>query len=185
MIGVDEVGRGSWAGPLVVCAVRLLDNVAELADSKKLTKKKREILYDLIVPVADIGIGWVSADEIDDLGLSAALKLAAAKALVEVSPTDNERVIVDGTISFFPNLPGEQTIIKADASVPCVSAASIVAKVARDRRMAELGKMYPQYNFADNVGYGTAVHKAAIEQYGLLRLHRHSFALPEQTSAKV
>lgn len=181
MIGIDEVGRGSWAGPLVVGAVRLHSVVPGLADSKQLTKKRREQLYEEICAVADVGLGWIAADEIDDIGLSGALRLAAAIALSELDPSD-EPVIIDGNSNFLPAYMNVRTIIKADTTVPAVSAASIVAKVARDRWMAQLQLQYPYYDFLHNVGYGTARHRAAITIYGLTRLHRQSFALPVQTT---
>ena len=179
MIGVDEVGRGSWAGPLVVCAARLRYQIDGLADSKTLTAKKREALSAIITQNADIGLGWVSADEIDDIGLSFALRLATTKALAEINITDNERIIIDGTVSFIPDYTHVTLQPKADMIVPAVSAASIVAKVARDRRMQELAQQFPHYAFEKNVGYGTAEHRMAIEKYGLTSLHRHSFRLPK------
>jgi ribonuclease HII len=181
MIGVDEVGRGSWAGPLVVCAVRLRTPVDGLADSKLLSKKRRESLYSEIISGNDFSLGWVSADEIDDIGLSAALKLAAAIALEGLDPKD-EDVIVDGTIQFYPNYQRSTTLIKADMKVPAVSAASIVAKVIRDNWMYAQDTAYPQYGFGSHVGYGTAQHKIAIETYGITSLHRKSFSLPKQKS---
>ena len=182
MIGVDEVGRGSWAGPLVVCAVRLKTPIDGLADSKLLSKKRREALFQQIISTNEYSLGWVSADDIDDIGLGSALKLAAAIALDGLSPTGDEEVIVDGNIQFYPEYAHAKTVIKADMKIPAVSAASIVAKVIRDNWMAEQDIKYPQYGFAAHVGYGTASHKAAIETYGITHLHRTSFSLPKQKS---
>jgi ribonuclease HII len=181
MIGVDEVGRGSWAGPLVVCAVRLRTPVVGLADSKLLSKKHRESLFAEIIAGNDYSLGWISADEIDDIGLSASLKLAAAIALEGLNPA-NEEVIVDGTIQFYPDYANATTLIKADMKVPAVSAASIVAKVLRDRWMENQDNNYPLYGFGKHVGYGTALHKAAVQAYGLTALHRKSFRLPNRKS---
>lgn len=174
MIGVDEVGRGAWAGPLLVCAVDLIYPVAGLTDSKKLTKKRREQLAEQIVLAGNpVGFGWVSADELDDIGLSASLSLGAAKALSELDM--NQPITVDGNVQFYPLLTNSQTLIKADLKEPAASAASIVAKVARDNRMAQYAINYPSYGFEAHVGYGTRAHKLAIEAHGMTRLHRKSF----------
>lgn len=177
MIGVDEVGRGAWAGPVLVCAVDLLVPIYGLTDSKKLTKIKRQKLANEIIASNPVGYGWVSADELDDIGLSAALSLGAAKALASLPDTSKD-IVVDGNVQYYPFLKNSQTIIKADLTVPAVSAASIVAKVARDERMYKYGERYPQYGFENHVGYGTAIHKKAITQYSLLPIHRRSFKIP-------
>lgn len=178
MIGIDEVGRGSWAGPLVVCAARLLHPIKGLADSKTLSAKKRIEICDTIYKHADIGLGWVSADEIDDIGLSAALRLATTKALSELVIAPDEQIVIDGTVSFIPDYANVVMIPKADNTVEVVSAASIAAKVARDTRMYELAGQYSNYGFENNVGYGTAFHRQAILHYGTTTLHRRSFRLP-------
>lgn len=179
MIGVDEVGRGSWAGPLVVCAARLHEEINGLADSKALSVKKRKELLPLIIKYADIGFGWISADEIDDIGLSAALKQATTSALLEIGVTAGEEIIIDGTVSFIPDYQYVTLLPKADTKIPAVSAASIAAKVVRDARMNELSQQFPEYGFASHVGYGTRQHSEAIERYGRTNLHRHSFRLPD------
>lgn len=178
MIGVDEVGRGSWAGPLLVCAARLHKQIIGLADSKTLSAQKRAQLFEDIKQHADVGFGWVSADEIDDIGLSAALKLATAKALTEIDIIDNEEIIIDGTVSFIPGYSNVSLLPKADMKFPVVSAASIAAKVTRDARMIEYAQQYPGYGFESHVGYGTRQHAAAIGEHGVTRLHRKSFRLP-------
>lgn len=180
ILGIDEVGRGPWAGPLVMGAVVLGDaNIEGLTDSKKLTKKRREELSDEIYEkVSGVGLGWVSAAEIDDIGLSAALCLATKRAVREVKVPFHE-IIIDGTINFLDGTPFEKhvtTMAKADLLVPSVSAASIVAKVARDHYMAEQDALYPGYGFKSHVGYGTAAHRAAIDTLGVTPLHRLSFA---------
>lgn len=176
MIGIDEVGRGAWAGPLLVCAARLRSPVDGLTDSKLLSAKKREYFAEIIKKQADIGYGWVLASEIDDIGLSAALRLATARAITEIAPMASEEIIIDGTVNFAPSY-NVKTIIKADLTVPAVSAASIVAKVARDAHMAELAKKYPNYSFEKHVGYGTVLHKAAIKEFGYTPEHRRSFKI--------
>lgn len=176
MIGVDEVGRGAWAGPLLVCAARLRRPVDGLTDSKLLSRKKRQYYAEIINQQADIGYGWVLAIEIDDIGLSAALRLATARALAEIVPNTAEEIIIDGTVNFAPQY-NSHTLIKADLTIPAVSAASIVAKVARDKYMCQLATVYPNYGFEKHVGYGTTLHQAAIAQYGYTPEHRRSFKI--------
>lgn len=181
IVGIDEVGRGAWAGPLCVGAVALGDVMIEgLTDSKKLTAKKRERLtLEIKQRAASVGLGWVSAKVIDRIGLSAALKLAAARALSQISvPFD--QVIIDGTIKLVDD-PRVTTMKRADLLVPCVSAASIVAKVARDEYMKLLGVKFPGYGFEGHVGYGTAAHIKAIEELGATPVHRMSFGPLKQS----
>lgn len=180
ILGIDEVGRGPWAGPLVVGAVVLGNaSIAGLTDSKKLTKKKREALDILIRrDAAGFGLGWVSADEIDEVGLGAALRLATIRAVEQVKAPYHE-IIIDGTINFLQETAKGQyvtTLPKADLLIQSVSAASIIAKVARDNYMALQDDVYPGYGFSSHVGYGTAVHRASIAALGVTPLHRLSFA---------
>lgn len=180
ILGIDEVGRGPWAGPMVVGAVVLGGAAIEgLTDSKKLSKKRREELDATIrSEAAAYGIGWVSAGEIDELGLSDALKLATRRAVEQIKAPYHE-IIIDGTINLLAGTTkGEYvtTMAKADLLVPSVSAASIIAKVARDNYMAEQDDVYEGYNFGSHVGYGTAAHRAAIDKLGVTPLHRLSFA---------
>jgi ribonuclease HII len=174
MIGIDEVGRGAWAGPLLVCAARLNKKIAGLKDSKELSRSQREKLVDVISSNADIGYGWVGADEIDDIGLSEALKLATARAVIDIGFTPLEEVIIDGMVNFLPDIKAK-TIIKADSLFPVVSAASIMAKVARDKYMIAIGEKYNNYDFCNNVGYGTNRHQLAVNKFGLSPIHRRSF----------
>jgi ribonuclease HII len=180
ILGIDEVGRGPWAGPLVVGAVVLGGATIEgLTDSKKLSKKRREEL-DVIIrdQAGGFGLGWVDAAEIDQIGLSEALRLATRRAVEQVKASYHE-IIIDGTINFLSDTnKGEYvtTMKKADLLVPSVSAASIIAKVARDNYMAEQDAIYEGYKFASHVGYGTAAHSSAIEKNGVTPLHRLSFA---------
>ena len=179
ILGIDEVGRGPWAGPLVVGAVVLGDAMIEgLTDSKKLSKKRRSEL-DVIIraQAAGFGLGWVTANELDDIGLSEALRLATRRAVGQIK-TPYHEIIIDGTINFLADTnKGDYvtTMKKADLLVPCVSAASIVAKVARDKFMTEQDAIYPGYGFASHVGYGTAAHIKAINELGVTPLHRLSF----------
>lgn len=176
IVGIDEVGRGAWAGPLVVGAVLLGGAAIEgLTDSKLLSKKRREELDQVIRRQAmGIGLGWVSAPYVDELGLTAALKLASRRALAHIRH-DYKEIIIDGTISFIDD-PRVTLMKKADLLVPSVSAASIVAKVARDNYMHHLGKIFPGYKFGSHVGYGTAAHRDAVHIHGLTPLHRRSWA---------
>lgn len=181
IVGIDEVGRGPWAGPLVVAAVVLPDNctIDGLTDSKKLTKKRREALDPLIRETAlGYGLGWVHADELDEIGLSESLRLATRRAIEQITIPYHE-IIIDGTINFLHGTrKGEfvTTLPKADLLIPAVSAASVIAKVARDTFMSHQDQTFPGYNFASHAGYGTAAHRSAIEQFGVTPLHRLSFA---------
>ncbi len=174
-VGVDEVGRGCWAGPLVAGAVALQEPISGLKDSKKLSKKQREKLTPLIYAGAlAVGIGWVWPAELDVIGMTAAVKLAMERA-VEQMTIDYDELIIDGNINYFPTNPKAEAIINADDTVPAVSAASIVAKVARDNYMAEQAVVYPEYGFDKHVGYGTAQHIAMLQAHGVTDLHRRSF----------
>ena len=180
ILGIDEVGRGPWAGPLVVGAVVLGGaQIKGLNDSKQLTKKRREELDILIRErAAGFGLGWVSATELDEIGLSESLRTATRRAVEQIHTPFHE-IIIDGTINFLSDTklsPYVKTLKKADALIPSVSAASIIAKVARDNFMASQDEKFPGYNFGSHVGYGTAAHRAAIEKFGVCELHRLSFA---------
>lgn len=180
IMGIDEVGRGPWAGPLVVGAVVLGSAKIEgLIDSKKLSKRRREELYDEIVSrAACYALGWVHADEIDRIGLSAALTLATKRAVEQISVPYHE-IIIDGTVNFLQNTnkgPHVTLMKKADVLISAVSAASIVAKVARDNYMIRMDELYPVYGFQSHVGYGTARHREAIRLHGVTPIHRLSFA---------
>jgi ribonuclease HII len=181
ILGIDEVGRGPWAGPLVVGAVVLPDEhtIEGLTDSKKLSAKRRRELDAMIRQQAlGFGLGWVHADELDNIGLSAALRLATKRA-VEAITTPYHEIIIDGTINFLQDTNRGRFVTvlpKADLLIPAVSAASIIAKVARDQFMHEQDALYPGYGFASHVGYGTATHRKVLEAQGVTPLHRTSFA---------
>lgn len=188
ILGIDEAGRGPWAGPLVVGAVVLGGaEIDGLTDSKKLSKKRREALEpEIMAKAAGYGLGWVSAAELDEIGMSAALVLASKRAVEQITVSYHE-IIIDGTINFLKETSKGQyvtTMPKADLLIPSVSAASILAKVARDRYMTEQDELYPGYKFGSHAGYGTAAHRAAIDHLGVTPLHRMSFA-PLQKHAKV
>ena len=175
IVGIDEVGRGCWAGPLVAGAVILGKPVAGLKDSKKLSKQQRERLSaEIRLTAAAIGLGWVKPAEIDELGLTKAVGLAMERALEEIIANYDE-IIIDGNFNFFPGNPKARAVIKADDSVPAASAASIVAKVARDNYMSEIASDYPDYGFKNHVGYGTALHMERLKLHGVSDLHRRSF----------
>ena len=187
ILGIDEVGRGPWAGPLVVGAVILGGAEIEgLNDSKKLTKKRREALDEVIrEQAAAWALGWVNAGELDDVGMSQALRLATRRAVKQIQSQCKEKnlafdeIIIDGTVNFLADTALEQYVTvmaKADGLIPSVSAASIIAKVARDQFMTEQDAVYPGYGFTSNAGYGVAKHRAAIERLGVTPLHRLSFA---------
>jgi ribonuclease HII len=171
-VGIDEVGRGCWAGPVVAGAVLLAQPVPGLTDSKKLSKKQREaFVLEIESSGAAIGIGWVDAPTVDEIGLTEAVRLAMRRALEQITQTFNE-VIIDGNYNFLPDVHGSRALIKADLVEPSVSAASIVAKVARDKYMSGLRD---EYGFAQHVGYGTALHMERLQQYGVSDQHRKSF----------
>lgn len=195
ILGIDEVGRGPWAGPLVVGAVILGGvEIEGLNDSKKLTKKRREALDEVIrEQAAAWALGWVSSKELDDLGMSQALRLATRRAVKQIQAQCKEKnlafdeIIIDGTVNFLADTALERYVTvmaKADGLIPSVSAASIIAKVARDQYMTEQDAVYPGYGFASNAGYGVAKHQAAIERLGVTPLHRLSFA-PLQKYANI
>lgn len=186
IIGIDEVGRGSWAGPVVAAAVAIDDlfdptsiHPAKIADSKKLTPSQRRESALAIQSVASgYGLGWVGADEVDELGLSKAVELAMIRAYEELCgllDASGASLIIDGNINYLEHISGSQALVRADSSIPAVSAASIVAKVARDDYMAKQSRDFPMYGFERHVGYGTKQHIEALMQHGACTLHRMSY----------
>ena len=189
ILGIDEVGRGPYAGPLVIGACILGDWqnsenaewIKKLTDSKKLSAKRREELYVLIKEKAlAAATGWVSSAEIDEVGLSEALRLATRRAVEQIQKTKVpfSEIIIDGTMNFLMGTKLEKyvsTLKNGDFLVKEISAASILAKVERDKYMAELDAVYPEYGFGKHVGYGTAAHQKAMEEFGLTPEHRRSF----------
>jgi len=175
IVGIDEVGRGCLAGPLVAGAVVLRKPIAGLRDSKKLTRLQRErLVLKIEAQALGIGLGWVPPRELDAVGLTQAVRLAMERAVAAIT-TPYERIIIDGNFNFLAGHPQSETLIKADDLVPEVSAASIIAKVARDRFMYEAANQYPVYGFESHVGYATGRHLSALRQHGICELHRRSF----------
>lgn len=175
--GVDEVGRGALAGPVVAAAVILKPShplPVGLNDSKQLSKLQRErIEQELREGALGIGIGAVEPDEIDRINILQATKRAMLLALAEINPSA-DYVLIDALKLDECSLP-QQAIIRGDAVSASIAAASIVAKVYRDRLMRDYEAQYPGYGFAQHVGYGTSAHLAALAERGVCRLHRHSF----------
>ncbi|MFB8773165.1 ribonuclease HII [Streptomyces broussonetiae] len=176
--GVDEVGRGAWAGPVTVCAAvtGLRRPPQGLTDSKLLTVKRRtDLALELHQWVTSYALGHASPEEIDSLGMTAALRLAAVRAL-EALPVRPEAVILDGKHDYLGTPWRVRTVIKGDQSCVAVAAASVIAKVQRDKMMAELGVEHAHFGFADNAGYPSPVHKAALAEWGPTPHHRLSWA---------
>lgn len=174
--GVDEAGRGPLAGPVCAAAVILKPNdiIDGVNDSKKLSEKKREALYDVIKDrAAAYSIAFASVEEIEELNILNATMLAMKRA-VEGLPKAADYAIIDGNKIPDLSIPCS-AIVKGDANSMSIAAASILAKVTRDRLMLEYDKEYPQYMFAKHKGYGTKVHTQAIREYGPCPIHRMSF----------
>ncbi len=172
LCGIDEAGRGPIAGSLVMAGVILKKEIDGLMDSKQLSEKKREALFPLIIEHSHHHIVSFSAEQIDELGISACL----AKGLESIiSNLDSSDYLFDGNSNF--GVSGLRTMVKADTKIPEVSAASILAKVTRDREMVEFAKIYTEYGFEGHKGYGTKAHVEAIKQYGYSPIHRKSFKL--------
>lgn len=156
-------------------AVILNRPIDGLKDSKLLTKKQREILAVQVRREAQaFGLGEATPAEVDELGLTEAVRLAMCRALEQITLPYDE-IIIDGNLNFFPENPKARAVIKADNSVPAVSAASIIAKVARDQYMEKIADNYPDYGFPSHVGYGTALHLERLKLHGVSDLHRLSF----------
>ncbi len=175
--GVDEAGRGPWAGPVVAAAVVLNPEFcpAGLNDSKKLTKAKREKLFGEIINCADFGIGVVDESIIDEMNILQATKLAMSNAVSQLK-SHPKVVLVDGNQKFNALNMEVIPVIKGDSLSCSIAAASILAKVTRDRIMEALHEEFPHYGWGSNAGYGTAVHIEAIEKYGICKYHRRSYA---------
>ncbi|WP_224816829.1 ribonuclease HII [Hasllibacter sp. MH4015] len=175
--GVDEVGRGPWAGPVTACAV-VLDpaRIPEgLNDSKKLSEARREALALKIEAVADVSLGWASVEEIDALNIRAATFLAMTRAIAGLTHAPTHALIDGNAIP--PGLPCPATcVVKGDGRSVSIAAASIVAKVRRDTLMKELAVMHPGYGWETNMGYGTAKHQSGLHDLGVTQHHRRSFA---------
>lgn len=175
LCGVDEAGRGPLAGPVAVCACVMPKDavIAGIDDSKKLSEIKRERLFEQITAVADYCVVLIDRETIDEINILEATKLGMKKAIAGLKIKPQHAVIdavkgLDTDVEYTP-------VIKADAKSYCTAAASIIAKVTRDRIMRELNAQYPQYGFAKNKGYGTAEHIAALKTFGACPEHRRTF----------
>lgn len=174
--GVDEAGRGPLAGPVVAAAVIINDyfeELEEINDSKKLTEKKREKLYDIIIEKCKVGIGTASEGEIDKINILNATFLAMRRALEQMDNYDI--VLVDGNHKIREYTGKQEEIIKGDGRSLSIAAASIVAKVYRDNIMRELSVKYPDYKFEKHKGYGTKLHRELLHTHGVCEIHRKTF----------
>lgn len=173
--GIDEVGRGPWAGPLVAAAVILKPNtrIPDLNDSKKLNEFKRHQIFSVLVRKADIGIGIVSKKTVDTKGLTYAQKMAYKKAIDGLTRQPNY-LLIDGIGKYSFKIPSK-TVKKGDTKVRVIAAASVVAKVVRDLIMDSYSLKYPKYGFNKHKGYGTRHHQQKLLEYGVSRIHRKSF----------
>ena len=174
--GIDEVGRGPLAGPVVACAVILPKDcdILYINDSKKLSEKKREELYDIILEKAvSCAVGYASPERIDEINILQATYEAMRDAIAHLNPVPD--LLLNDAVNIprvcIPQVP----IIKGDAKSISIGAASIIAKVTRDRLMVEYDKVFPEYGFAGNKGYGSAAHIEALKKYGPTPIHRRSF----------
>lgn len=172
LCGIDEAGRGPIAGDLVIAGCILHKSIEGLNDSKKLTAKKREELYKIIVINSDYHVEKFSAKEIDDNGISACLKKGLTNIMAAMKTDD---FLFDGNTTF--GIKGLPTMVKADGKIAQVSAASIIAKVVHDRDILEEAKKYPEYQFEKHKGYGTKLHVEMIKKYGYCAIHRRSYKL--------
>jgi len=172
LCGIDEAGRGPIAGSLVVAGVILTAHVQGLMDSKKVSEKKRELLYPQIIANSTYHIVSFPAHAVDELGISECMQIALQEIQKHVNA---DSYLFDGNTNF--GVSNLETLVKADATVPEVSAASILAKVTHDREMITFAKTYPEYAFEKHKGYGTKAHVEALIEYGYTPEHRRSFKL--------
>ena len=172
LCGIDEAGRGCIAGPLVVAGVVMSEDIDGVGDSKALSEKKRETLFEIIKNKAEYKIVFCDNDMVDEKGLSFCLSHCIQTIKEHFSNCD---ILMDGNSSF--GVDGIKTMIKADAKVAEVSAASILAKVSRDRYMYSIASEFPNYSFTKHKGYGTALHVKEISKFGYSKIHRKSFKI--------
>lgn len=180
VIGVDEAGRGPLAGNVVAAAAILKkysSDLDEINDSKKLTEKKREKLFDIIMENFYVGVGEATPEEIDEINILNATFLAMRRALENLKKqcSTDHLILVDGNFKIREYEGEQEFVIKGDAKSLSIAAASIIAKVTRDREMIEEGKKYPEYKFEKHKGYGTKLHKEKLLELGVLPIHRKSF----------
>lgn len=173
--GIDEAGRGPWAGPVVAACVILPEKfrLPGLNDSKKLTHEEREVLYEKILQVAKVGVAFSHSDKIDKIGIKRANFTAMQEAISQL-PQEPKILLVDGNDNFPFNIES-QFIIKGDTKIACIAAASIIAKVERDRWMLAMSEKFPEYEFDAHKGYGTERHAQLLKVHGPCALHRKSY----------
>lgn len=181
-IGVDEAGRGPLAGPVVAAAVQLKDNkyyqfFDDINDSKKLSEKKRELLFDKIITFCHVGIGIATVEEIEKNNILNATFIAMNRALDDISENNiiYDKVLVDGNRLIKEFSGKQEPLVKGDSKSLSIAAASIIAKVSRDNIMKEFSKLYPEYFFEKHKGYGTKLHRTILLEKGPLPIHRKSF----------
>ncbi len=172
LCGIDEAGRGPIAGSLVIAGLILKEDIEGLDDSKKLTEKKRASLFEIIIKKSIYHIVSFSAEQVDTLSISKCLQ-KGLQEIMATMPTQN--FLFDGNSRF--GVENLHTMVQADAKIPEVSAASILAKVTRDREMIAFSKVYPEYSFEKHKGYGTALHVSKIKEHGYCDIHRKTFKL--------
>ncbi len=173
--GIDEAGRGSWAGPVVAAAVMFdpaLRLIKGIDDSKKILPQKRKIFFDLLTKNFDYGVGIVAEEIIDEINIANAAKRAMVEAIQNLK-TFPDFLLIDAFKIVYP-LP-QENIIKGDQKVWCIAAASIIAKVYRDNLMENFALQHPNYGFEKHKGYGTPGHQRALNRYGICKLHRKSY----------
>ena len=192
VIGVDEAGRGPLAGPVVAAAVFLKDyseELDEINDSKKLTEKKREKLFEIIQKHFYVAVGISNVDDLDKINILNADFLAMRKAIEElkkqINKSNDYTVLVDGNLKIKDYQDKQNPIVKGDSKSLSIAAASIIAKVTRDRLMIDYDKEFPKYGFAKHKGYGTKAHIEAIRENGMCKIHRKGFVKSALSKKKV
>ena len=181
ILGVDEAGRGPLAGPVVAAAVKIHeyhDFFEIINDSKKLSEKKREELFDKILTYCDVGVGIASVEEIDEVNILEATFIAMNRAIEDVSKNSDvtfDTVLVDGNKLIKKYNGKQEFLVKGDAKSLSIAAASIIAKVTRDRIMLKFAEIYPEYHFEKHKGYGTKLHREILLEKGVLPIHRKTF----------
>ena len=185
VVGIDEAGRGPLAGPVAVGAVSIPLNFNKnffksIRDSKKLSSDDRDLWFELALEarksgVLNFAVSLVSEKVIDRKGISYAIRLGIKRCLVALNVPEDSQVFLDGGIKAPIEFRHQLTVVKGDEKIPIVSLASIVAKVIRDRRMVKLSKKFPEFDFHMHKGYGTSLHRRALEKYGSTVIHRQSF----------
>ncbi len=184
-VGIDEAGRGPLAGPVAVGVVSIPPNFnrqffKSIKDSKQLTLEDRELWFSLATEARrkgelDFRVSLVSEKVIDKHGISYALRLGIKRCLVGLGTTTDSQIFLDGSLKAPERFKRQLTVIKGDEKIPVISLASICAKVVRDRKMVRLAKKFPKFSFEVNKGYGTLLHRQALQKYGSTELHRKTF----------